>query len=77
MPGWRDIGTAPKDGTHFLIAQGEFVARAFYKPNPNYRATRPVTLQVMVRPQQYCAADGWLSPTHWRPLLELPQEPTP
>lgn len=66
--GWRTMDSAPKDGSRFLVKQGEFVANAFYKRNNLPSAVRPETLMVMAQPDRYSATQGWLNPTHWLPL---------
>lgn len=71
---WRDIETAPKDGTTILVAGSDWVAVSnsfmdggwwtWHPPMIGHRPTRSNN-----RAEQ---------PTHWRPLaLPLPPSPSP
>lgn len=69
MSEWQtDLKKAPRDGTHFLIKDGNFVAAAFFKPNKVPKAKQPVTMQIMTRRDRYTAATGLVYPTHWAPM---------
>lgn len=65
---WQPIDGAPRNGKPFLARQGEIVHSVFYKPNTNWQAKNPETLQVLRPGNQYCAANRWFRPTHWAPL---------
>lgn len=57
MSAWKEIGSAPRDGTECLVYdQGAFVA-AYYESS-GWTATLP--------------GDHFLRPTHWMPLPPPP-----
>lgn len=71
---WRDIETAPKDGTMLMLADMHGVGAGYWKPAKR----RPYWCAVI-----YTSAGDWddhredfiMRPTHWMPLPPPPTEP--
>lgn len=64
MSGWRDIATAPKDGTQVLLVEGLF-GRAV------------VSARWISAPHDFWRKDSGGAahrPTHWMPLPKLPEQ---
>ena len=75
---WQPIETAPKDGSHFLVAEAISV---YDIPCIGYYCQRFNRFEYWVDSDWYdvegygCAAPNELStPTHWMPLPELPKK---
>lgn len=67
MSEWKDIETAPKDGTHVLVADSGVVGEAFFERHDG--------LWYWSGNHWTDAHDGSLGlpgPTHWQPLPEAP-----
>ena len=70
--GWRDISSAPKDGTPVLL---------FLPPTPNFDASMTTGVwHKLYEDWQLCETGGYAEdadvhprPTHWQPLPEPPK----
>lgn len=56
---WRDIESAPKDGTEILVSNNEFMALVSWYDGEWVEAARELDYMV---------------PTHWMPLPPLPKD---
>jgi hypothetical protein len=66
-PEWREIDSAPKDGTPILIAQGDDLAVAWF--DTEYVWLRPGGAWI----SDYNRSDTYeYDPTHWLPLPTAP-----
>lgn len=66
MSDWRDIETAPKDGTRILVARNGIVFDTKWHKCITYRTGEPDEI-----------TQGWqcgAAPTHWMPLPAPPTE---
>lgn len=71
MSEWRDIGTAPRDGTHILVCID-------FLPSPTVLFWNAhIDMQCWENPASgvphYVAAAGGWKPTHWMPLPSPPE----
>ena len=66
---WRDIATAPKDGTHILGFNGDAMAAIYFHRNdPDMVVEGEWDLS---EPGEHPTEDRW-EPTHWMPLPSPP-----
>jgi hypothetical protein len=66
---WRNIKTAPTDGTRIILglttAAGKWVGEGYCDPDGNG--------WFVANTHHTDATDGSISPTHWQPLPEPPK----
>ncbi len=75
---WRDIESAPKDGTDVLVMymyiDTQVVHNAFYASDGDGWDTGDVGWWSYEHSEvSRIKLDGWMSPTHWMPLPEPPK----
>ena len=73
MSEWHLIDTAPKDGAGLLLADGETVQLAIWYDDFDPEASGWLAA-IYYRNKWHPAdeTDGYVFPTHWMPLPELP-----
>jgi hypothetical protein len=62
---WEGIDSAPKDGTHILLWDGEDIILGLYASHKIEEFRWSVASD----------GEGGLRPTHWQPLPPAPQQP--
>lgn len=88
--GWRDIATAPKDGTDILLSNGATVAEGHWLHAEPYIRERRDLDGRYIDQDESDGHDGWVDwsggmrpePTHWMPIpapsaTAAPEEPKP
>jgi hypothetical protein len=77
LSAWRDIETAPKDGSYFLVASAAGVWVAHWSPvaASGYRFDDPVRSVMLNHWHISPRSDQYLPPTHWMPLPPPPTTP--
>ena len=71
MTKWQEISTAPKDGTHILLALRKKVHTGI-----NWSGKRVVSGYFHTQGHDWVLEGNWASkikPTHWMPLPEPPK----
>jgi hypothetical protein len=73
--GWRDIATAPKDGTRIMLTNGHGVWMADYQPvyPSGYRPSNPWS-SVLLNHEHMPLVGRHKAPTHWMPLPTPPTD---
>ena len=65
---WKDIETAPKDGTRVLVFSGDWIAIAYWKSDAQIWCVWDCEDYF---PSVHLVGDD--APTHWMPLPEPPK----
>lgn len=74
MAGWRDIATAPKDGTAILLGSrcGSWIGKWLPVYVSGYRPENPWSSLMLNHDHM---GEKWCKPTHWMPLPKAPEPP--
>ncbi len=70
MSEWRDIASAPKDGSEIILGDRYTVGAGFWSEGADYRRGEDGWFAEMDRGSLLTAKNMW--PTHWQPLPAAP-----
>jgi hypothetical protein len=74
LSGWQPIETAPKDGSHILIAIGsDYIGSAFYADDDSDPYPWKFFNRNGIKPLANGIRDDLVGPTHWMPLPSPPR----
>src|SRR3546814_5127422 len=80
MAEWRDISTAPRDGTLLLLCAGGEPVLGYFETSKEWPSSaagfNDWTTGVVTQGQYDCGSDRLYQVTHWQPLPERSEEHT-